>query len=131
VTIVGSWIRSKSVRGYYGANYLHNDASDPGAKSVTYHFTAEVSGKYRILTFVPNEDNRDAAVPILVSDADDNTQTFTVNQTQRVDYEFVGEVDVPAGPVRLNPVQSVDRRVSFACPVPLPAPSLCLPTSKR
>lgn len=107
MTIVGSWIRGTSVPGYYGAAYLHNDASDPGAKSVTYHFAAEVSGKYRILTFVPNESNRDAAVPILVTDANGNTQTFTVDQSQKVDYEFVGEIDVPAGPVRLEMIQSM------------------------
>lgn len=112
MTIVGSWIRSTSVPGYYGAAYIHNDASDPGAKSVTYHFTAEVSGKYRVLTFVPNESNRDVAVPILVTDANGNTQTFTVDQTQRVDYEFVGEVNVPAGPVRLEMIQSMTAALS-------------------
>lgn len=79
VTITGSWTASTFTTGFHGANYLHDDNTAKGTKSVRFTPTIPVSGDYDVFARWTSETNRASNVPIdIVSSA--GTTTVSIDQ---------------------------------------------------
>lgn len=80
VTITGSWSASTFTAGYHGSNYLTDDNTGKGAKSVRFTPTIPVAGNYDVFLRWTAGSNRASNVPVdIVSSS--GTTTVTVNQT--------------------------------------------------
>lgn len=66
VEIVGNWLASTSIAGYNGANYLHDDNTGKGQKSVRFDLNVPVTGVYKIYLRWTAHTNRASNVPITV-----------------------------------------------------------------
>jgi regulation of enolase protein 1 (concanavalin A-like superfamily) len=69
VTVTGSWAAATSPAGFYGTNFLHDQNSGKGAKSVRYT-PALAPGVYAVSVYYPPGTNRAADVPVDVVHAD-------------------------------------------------------------
>ncbi len=79
VVITGDWPPSSSVAGYVGENYLHDDNTAKGEKSVTFCLGVPSSGCYDVFICWTEHSNRAAHVPVSVHH--DNGQSYyTVDQ---------------------------------------------------
>lgn len=68
VTIIGSWVPSVAVSGYYASNYLTDDNLDKGAKFV--HFTPNLAGgTYEVYALWTSHVNRATNVPFTINHA--------------------------------------------------------------
>jgi hypothetical protein len=81
VTITGSWATSTFEPSYIGANYLHDQNTGKGSKSVTFTPTIPTPGSYGVYLYWNASDDRANNVPIDIQHAG-GTSTVTVNQTQ-------------------------------------------------
>jgi lysophospholipase L1-like esterase len=79
VAVTGAWLSSAASGGYYGSNYLHNDNTGQGSKSVLYTPNLPVSGSYQVFLRWTSNANRATNVPVDVIRAG-GTTTVTVNQ---------------------------------------------------
>ena len=79
VTIVGAWAATTSTSGYYGSNYLNDENSGKGTKSVQFAPNLPYSGLYQVFARWPAGSNRATNVPIDIASAS-GTTTVTVNQ---------------------------------------------------
>ena len=79
VTIVGAWAATTSTSGYYGSNYLNDENSGKGTKSVQSCANLPYSGLYQVFARWPAGSNRATNVPIDIASAS-GTTTVTVNQ---------------------------------------------------
>ncbi|WP_169513390.1 Ig-like domain-containing protein [Flexithrix dorotheae] len=64
ITTTGSWIASSHTSGYHGSDYLHDNNSGQGTKSVTYTTTVPSSGDYEISLRWTSHGNRADNVPV-------------------------------------------------------------------
>jgi hypothetical protein len=80
VNIVGTWLSSTSVTGYYGTNYLDDGNTDKGLSSVTFTPTLPQAGTYQVYTIWTANANRATNVPIDIV-YPNGTNTVLVNQT--------------------------------------------------
>lgn len=87
---VGTWQFSQYSKRYIGAGYVHDQNTEKGAKTLTFHPEVLRAGQYEVrLAYTPGE-NRATNVPVTVFSAD-GEYTVTVNQQQEpaVDGHFV------------------------------------------
>ena len=82
VQIVGSWISSTAISGYYGSDYLQDGNTNKGSSSVTYIPTLPQSGSYGVYVRWTAYSNRANNAPIDVV-YPGGTNTFLVDQTQQ------------------------------------------------
>lgn len=79
-TIAGTWETSTSVSGFWGTNYLHDQSTGKGTKSVSFHPNLPDSGPYQVYLRWTTHANRATNVPVDILHAQGKT-TLTVNQT--------------------------------------------------
>jgi hypothetical protein len=77
----GDWTSSTQTSGYYGSDYLHDNSSDKGEKSVTYMPEIPSLGLYDVAVRWTASDNRSENTPYTVNAAD-GTSEFLADQTQ-------------------------------------------------
>ena len=81
VTVTGGWTTSSWNDTRYGANYLHDDNTDKGAKSVTYA-PELAAGTYDVYVWHPYRSTHATNVPVDITYAGGLVDTVTVDQTQ-------------------------------------------------
>lgn len=79
VQIIGTWQSSTSNPGYYGTDYLHDQNSGKGQKSVRFIPDLPMSGQYRVYARWTEGSNRPTNTPVTVYHRD-GSQTVYVNQ---------------------------------------------------
>ena len=80
VTVTGSWSTSSWNDTRYGTDYLHDDNTDKGAKSVTYAPTLN-AGTYDVYIWHPYRSTHATNVSVDITYAGGLTSTATVDQT--------------------------------------------------
>ena len=80
VTVIGSWNASTVTPGYYGSNYIHDNNTGKGTKSVMFLPTLAASGQHLVYARWIADPNRATNVPIDIVSAGGLTSTVTVNQ---------------------------------------------------
>ncbi len=73
VQIVGNWLSSTSVAGYNGLNYLHDDNTAKGQKSVRFDLNVPAAGSYKVYLRWTAHSNRASNVPVTVLHEDGQT----------------------------------------------------------
>lgn len=97
VTITGDWSASSATAGYYGTNYLHDQNSGKGSKSVRFTPTIVSPGTYQVYARWTSWGNRANNVPIDIIHAK-GVDTVTVNQTQAGgNWRLLGTYDFEVG----------------------------------
>jgi beta-glucanase (GH16 family) len=81
VTITGDWLTSTATDPYYKSNYLHDNNSGKGSKSVSYNPVLNQAGKYEIFAYFPSETNRATTTKYIIKRAEGDT-TVMVDQTK-------------------------------------------------
>ncbi len=81
VTVTGDWIASGSTSGFFGADYLHDQSTGKGSKSVRYTPNIPTTGEYDVYLRWTSHSNRSTNIPVDVVSAG-GTSTVTVNQQQ-------------------------------------------------
>ncbi|MEK3884651.1 polysaccharide lyase family 8 super-sandwich domain-containing protein [Paenibacillus sp. PL2-23] len=79
VTMVGTWLVSSARSDRYGANYIHDNKEDKGAKSVTFTTALPLTGTYRVSMMWSEYANRDANIPVDIVH-NGGTDTVYINQ---------------------------------------------------
>lgn len=67
VTITGNWPVSTSTSGYWGANYLHDDNTGKGSKSVQLRAAVPTAGSYHVFLRWTSGTGRASNVPVSIS----------------------------------------------------------------
>lgn len=80
VTVTGDWLTSSATAGYQGGNYLHDQSTAKGTRSVRFTPTIPATGEYDVYVRHTSHANRSTNVPIDVIHAG-GTNTFAINQT--------------------------------------------------
>jgi hypothetical protein len=79
VAITGAWTVSTASAGFWGANYLHDQSTDKGTKSVRFTPNLAAAGEYDVYVRWTENPNRSTNVPIDVISTT-GTDTFVVDQ---------------------------------------------------
>ncbi|WP_168122345.1 glycoside hydrolase family 9 protein [Paenibacillus sp. HB172176] len=80
VTLTGSWDVGSSQTDRYGDDYLHDNQTGKGSKSVAFAADLEVSGTYNVYAMWADYTNRSTAVPITIT-YDGGSDVVYVNQS--------------------------------------------------
>ncbi|MFA5119231.1 MAG: fibronectin type III domain-containing protein [Candidatus Omnitrophota bacterium] len=111
VKIIGTWSTSTITPGFQGTNYLHDNNTGKGTKSVTFTPNILSAGQYQVAIRYTSETNRATAVPVDIMSV---TGTTTVNVNQRTNgstwfvlgtYTFATGT---SGSVRINTTGTTD-----------------------
>ncbi|MBS0208205.1 MAG: FAD-dependent oxidoreductase [Planctomycetes bacterium] len=78
---VGTWAEGRTVPGYVGSGYLHDENADKGTKRLVFALPIKQSGRYEVRISYTALANRATNVPVTVM-ADDGEHRYTVNQRQ-------------------------------------------------
>lgn len=81
VTLNGSWSSSTSTSGYFGSNYLHDNNSGKGSKSVQFTPNLAKAATYEVFARWTAYTNRASNVPVDINYNGGNT-TVTIDQKQ-------------------------------------------------
>jgi hypothetical protein len=82
VSITGNWVSSTFIEGFYGQNYIHDNNSDKGSKSVTFTPVLSENGFYEVFLRWTSDPGRDSAVTIIIQHADGTTD-IQINQKKK------------------------------------------------
>jgi hypothetical protein len=93
----GAWLASSATAGFYGSDYLHDNNTNKGAKSVRYTPTLPAAGNYQVFLRWAQHANRSTTVPVRV-----NYQggSFVTNVNQRINggaWNLLGSFPFTAG----------------------------------
>lgn len=66
VEITGEWLASSSVAGFNGANYLHDNNTAKGQKSVRFDLNVPIAGVFKVYLRWTQNSNRASNVPVTV-----------------------------------------------------------------
>ncbi|CAA6689524.1 MULTISPECIES: sulfatase-like hydrolase/transferase [unclassified Lentimonas] len=80
VAIVGDWKVSSATAGYIGSNYMHDQNTGKGSKSVSYTFSVPAVGNYDVSIQYASGSNRASNVPVTIASSGSST-TVSLNQT--------------------------------------------------
>jgi cytochrome c553 len=80
--VVGSWKASTSIAHYVGADYIHDEQQDKGAKSVLYRPALPKRGRYEVFASYSAGSNRSTKVPYRIKHRDGET-VVEINQRKR------------------------------------------------
>ncbi len=85
VTVTGDWTASSSAGSFRGIDYLHDDDTDKGTKSVRFTPTLTNAGNRQVFLWFPSDSTHAASVPVDIIHSDGaggtTTDTATVDQT--------------------------------------------------
>jgi len=96
VTVTGNW-PTGGIEPWVGQDYVHNNRSGQGTKTVRFDPTIEEDGTYNVYMFWSSNSSRATNVPIDVTHAG-GTTTVVVDQTQgHGQYNYLGTFDFDAG----------------------------------
>jgi len=86
----GQWLASASIGGYVGTGYLHDNAEQPGQKSVRFALPIKRAGQYEVRLAYTANPNRATRVAVTVHHAEGEA-TLSINQRQKpkIDGTFV------------------------------------------
>ncbi len=79
--VVGKWISSTSVKGYFGRRYLHDASTKKGEKSVTFPANILESGLYEVQFSYTSGTNRSRNTPVSITH-DNGIKKVMVDQTK-------------------------------------------------
>ncbi len=97
VTVNGAWVTSTLTSGYHGADYLHDNNTGHGTKSVTFTPNLPVTGTYDVYLIWTSATSRANNVPVSIVHAG-GTDGKTVNQrTYGGQWRLVGTYTFNAG----------------------------------
>ncbi|HWF19642.1 MAG TPA: FAD-dependent oxidoreductase [Verrucomicrobiae bacterium] len=97
VTITGQWPSSTSIAGYYGTNYITDNNTNKGTKSVRFTPAIPSTGSYQVYLWWTADYNRATNVPVDVISAA-GTNTIIINQTQNgQQWSYIGTFNFTAG----------------------------------
>jgi len=65
----GDWVKSSSIGGYVGTQYLHDNNENKGEMSATYKFTLKEPGEYEVRLAYTANPNRATNVPVAIHHA--------------------------------------------------------------
>ncbi|WP_269537801.1 family 16 glycosylhydrolase [Cerasicoccus fimbriatus] len=97
VTIEGDWFTSTSATGYVGNNYLHDDASAKGSKSITFAPELDHAGSYDVYMNWAGGGTRSDQVPVHVTWADGVTPLYVNQQTNSGQWNYIGTYSFISG----------------------------------
>lgn len=80
--VVGNWKVSTSIAHYVGANYIHDEQKDKGAKSVLYRPVLPKPGRYEVFASFSADSNRARKVPYRIKHRDGET-VVEINQRKQ------------------------------------------------
>jgi hypothetical protein len=66
---VGEWVKSSSIGGYVGSQYLHDNNQSKGEMSATYKFALKEPGEYEVRIAYTANPNRATNVPVAIHHA--------------------------------------------------------------
>ena len=92
----GEWLEGRTVPGYLGTSYRHDNDEGKGAKRAVFTIKIPTSGQYEVRLGYTPQGNRATNVPVTVTAAD-GEHRFTVNQrkTPPLDGAFVKLGELP------------------------------------
>jgi|GEM_PF-6515625 len=90
VSIEGDW-KSIASGNKWGINYLSDNGTGKGDKSVTFTPNIVQSGEYLVYIRWTADDNRSTKVPVTVSSSGGSRQTTNVNQRQNTTWKLIGK----------------------------------------
>ena len=96
VEIVGDW-RAGGIRPWIGENYLHNQNSLRGQKSIRFTPTLPETGTYMVYLFWSSNNSRASNVPVDVTHAGGTTRVLMNQRSGHGQYNYVGSFDFEAG----------------------------------
>ncbi len=99
VTITGGWQSSTTVPGYFGPDYLQDDNTGKGTKSIRFRPTLATSGEYDVYALWTKSSNRATNVPFdIYSSSSDLLKTVRVNEkTGGTGFVLLGEFKLHSG----------------------------------
>lgn len=97
VTKVGAWKTASTQTDRYGANYLHDDNTGKGTKSVTFTPNLPIAGQYEVFLMWPAHANREDAVQVDVAHAGGTSPTAVDQRTGGGIWHSVGTYTFQAG----------------------------------
>ncbi|MGA0039689.1 MAG: FAD-dependent oxidoreductase, partial [Pirellulales bacterium] len=78
-TVTGNWNSSTSINGYVAYDYLHDDNTEKGTKTITFTTRLPKTGRYEIRMWATASGNRATNVPVTLNLGKDAT-TLSVDQ---------------------------------------------------
>lgn len=97
VTISGNWISSTYVSGYWGSDYMHDDNTGKGQKSVLYKPIIPVSDFYKVFIRWTADQGRAYNVPVRIAHSGGIKDTVLNQQSRGSEWVFVGMYYFNAG----------------------------------
>jgi lysophospholipase L1-like esterase len=93
----GAWLASSATAGFYGSDYLHDNNTNKGTKSVRYTPTLPAAGNYQVFLRWAQHANRSTTVPVRINYQGGN---FVTNVNQRINggaWNLLGSFPFTAG----------------------------------
>jgi hypothetical protein len=97
VTITGAWSVSTNSSGYYGTNYLTDNATGKGTKSVQFNPTLPYAGTYEVFARWTSGASRANNVPITITSASGATTVPVSEQLNNNEWVSLGLYNFNAG----------------------------------
>jgi len=97
VTLTGTWTTSTTTPGYYGANYIHDNATGKGSRSVRYTPTLNLPGKYEVFARWTADGVRSNNVPVTINSASGASTVYINEQINGDQWNSLGTYSFNAG----------------------------------
>ena len=97
VEITGQWVSSTTVPGYWGPDYIHDDNTGKGSKSVKYTPVIPASGDYEVLLRWTSGTNRASNVPVHIIFNGGVKDTLVNQKVQGAEWASAGIFNFSAG----------------------------------
>lgn len=97
VTISGSWISSTYVSGYWGSDYIHDNNTDKGQKSVLFKPVIPSSDYYKVFIRWTSDPGRANNVPVRIAHSGGIKDTVLNQQSRGSEWVFTGMYYFNAG----------------------------------
>lgn len=97
VVITGAWIASSSVQGFHGTNYLHDNNTGKGLKSVRFTPAIPLESEYEIFMKWSADPGRANNVPVSITHKDGIRDTIVNQQSRGGEWVSLGIYRLSAG----------------------------------
>jgi hypothetical protein len=97
IEITGSWGESTATIGYHGMNYLHDDNTGKGSKSVLFHLNPQTTGRYDVYLRWTALSNRASNVPVTVNHDGGQANHILNQQSNGSRWNLLGSYTFSAG----------------------------------
>jgi hypothetical protein len=93
--VKGDWVSSASIDGFIGGDYLHDDNTGKGEKSVTYHSGPLQEGTYEIRLYATANANRATNIPVTIRHGQTEKRVMVNQRTMTKPYVVLSNTSVP------------------------------------